>query len=156
MDTGGLTMKRIEAEIEIDAPIARVWAVLTDTGEYPAWNPFISSFRGVLRPGAQIEVRIAPPGQRPMTFRPTITEVTDGRALAWSGRLLLPGIFDGRHSFRLESLGAARTRLTQTEEFRGVLVPVAGGLLKHTVAGFEAMNLALRQRAETDAGVRAR
>ncbi len=45
------------------------------------------------------------------------------------------------------STGAA-IRLTQAELFSGLLVSVAGGMLAKTQAGFEAMNDALRVRAE--------
>ena len=86
-----------------------------------------------------------------MTFRPTITEVTEGRGLEWLGRLVMPGIFVGRHSFRLEALGDGRTRLTQAEEFSGMLVPFTGKILERTRAGFAAMNDALRARAEASA-----
>jgi hypothetical protein len=141
-------MKTIRVATEIAAPIETVWAELSAVSEYAGWNPFITSFEGELVAGGRLEVRIAPPGGRPMTFRPTITEVEDGKRLEWLGRLLLPGIFDGRHSFRLEAIGPGRTRLTQGEEFSGILVPFTGKMLEQTRAGFEAMNEALRLRAE--------
>jgi hypothetical protein len=58
-------------------------------------------------------------------------------------------IFDGEHHFVLEPLAANRTRLVQQERFRGLLVPLfASSLDKHTLAGFHAMNAALKTRAE--------
>ena len=142
-------MKTIEAVIEIDAPVQAVWAELSAVSTYPEWNPFITAFEGELVVGSRVEVRIAPPGGRPMTFRPTITAVEDERRLEWLGRLLVPGVVDGRHSFQLEDLGQGRTRLTQSEAFGGVLVGLTGKTLERTRAGFEAMNQALRLRAET-------
>jgi hypothetical protein len=141
-------MKSIRVVTEIAAPVETVWAELSAVAEYAEWNPFITSFEGELVVGGRAEVRIAPPGGRPMTFRPTITEVEEGTRLEWLGRLLLPGVFDGRHSFRLEAVEPGRTRLTQAEEFSGLLVPLTGKLLERTRAGFEAMNEALRLRAE--------
>jgi hypothetical protein len=141
-------MKKIQAVIEIDAPVATVWAELSAVSAYGGWNPFITSFEGALIVGTRAAVRIAPPGGRSMAFRPTITNVEDGKRLEWIGRMGLPGIFDGRHSFHLEAIGDDRTRLTQAEEFRGVLVPLTGSMLDKTHAGFEAMNEALRLRAE--------
>ena len=90
-----------------------------------------------------------------MTFRPTITAVTEGRDLEWLGRLVMPGVFDGRHSFRLEATDDGRTRLTQAEEFSGVLVPFVGKVLERTRAGFGAMNEAVRVRAEASAAKQA-
>lgn len=144
-------MKTIEAVTEIDAPVQAVWAELSAVSAYPEWNPFIPSFEGELVVGSRVEVRIAPPGGRPMTFRPTLTAVEVERRLEWLGRLLVPGVFDGRHCFQLEVLEQGRTRLTQTEVFSGVLVGLTGKTLERTRAGFEAMNQALRLRAEAAA-----
>jgi hypothetical protein len=141
-------MKQIEAVTEIDAPADAVWAELTAGSAYADWNPFMTKLDGELRVGSRLEVRIAPPGGRAMTFRPTVTVVEEGRRLEWLGRLLLPGIFDGRHAFLLERLGGDRTRLTQAETFSGFLVPITGKTLKQTREGFVAMNQALGARME--------
>jgi hypothetical protein len=141
-------MKSIQAVTEIAAPVETVWAQLTAVASYAEWNPFITKFDGELTVGARPEVQIAPPGARSMMFRPTITEVSEGERLEWVGRVLMPGIFDGRHSFWLEAIGDDRTRLTQAEQFSGLLVAVTGGMLAKTQAGFQAMNEALRVRAE--------
>ena len=81
-----------------------------------------------------------------MSFHPTITDLEPGRKLAWLGHLLVPGLFDGAHSVILEPLPDDRTRLVQSETFRGVLVRFSGRLLQNTEAGFAAMNDALRRR----------
>ncbi len=84
-----------------------------------------------------------------MTFKPTVLKVEPERELRWLGRLLVPGIFDGGHSFRVEPAGEGRVRFTQAERFGGVLVPVFGKkMLEQTRRGFEAMNEALKQRVE--------
>ena len=43
-------------------------------------------------------------------------------------------------------LGSGRTLVQQSETFTGLLIPVAGSLLRHTQAGFVAMNDALAER----------
>ena len=144
-------MKTIRVVTDIAAPVETVWTHLSAVADYAAWNPFITQFQGELVPGSRAKIRIVPPGGRPMTFRPTITKVEEGRGLEWLGKVLLPGVFDGRHLFHLETLGDGRTRLIQAEEFSGVLVPLMGTTLERTRAGFEAMNEALRMRAETTA-----
>lgn len=141
-------MRRIAVTTEIAAPVETVWAQLTDTSEFPAWNPFITSLEGTLRKGERLTVRIAPPEGKPMTFRPTVTAADEGRRVEWFGRLLLPGVFDGRHTFTLEPTETG-TRLTQEETFTGILVPLTGGILAKTKAGFQAMNEKLKARAES-------
>ena len=49
---------------------------------------------------------------------------------------------------RLRVSREGRTRYSQSEVFHGVLVPLTGGLLAATQQGFEAMNTALKARAE--------
>jgi hypothetical protein len=86
-----------------------------------------------------------------MTFRPTVLEAVPGQRLRWLGRFLLPGVFDGEHSFTIESLAGGRVRLTQEEQFRGVLVPLlVRSLDRGTLPAFEKMNQALKRRAEQD------
>ncbi|MDG4798915.1 SRPBCC domain-containing protein [Micromonospora sp. WMMD1082] len=141
-------MPTVSHTIDIDAPASRVWAILTDTAAYPEWNPFMIALDGDLVPGSRLSVTIAPPGAKRQRFTPTVTAVEPERRLAWLGRLLIPGIFDGAHSFELEALSLASTRFTQSERFSGVLVPMVRGLLRSTEAGFAEMNSALAARAE--------
>jgi hypothetical protein len=141
-------VRAIETEIEIDAPPARVWAVLIDFATYPTWNPFVRRIAGEPSTGARLDVLLGPPGKRPMRFRPTVLRAEPERELRWLGHLLVRGLFDGEHAFELEPLGADRTRLRQSERFGGLLVPLVGGLLAETRRGFVAMNEALKARAE--------
>jgi hypothetical protein len=140
-------VKEIRSEIEIEAPPERVWDVLSDFDSYPEWNPFIKRLAGEPAIGARLEARLEPPEGRGMTFKPTVIAAEPGRELAWLGRLVLPGVFDGEHRFELEPRDGG-THFVQSETFRGLLVPVFGGGLEKTRRGFEAMNAALKQRAE--------
>ena len=141
-------MREIRTEIEIDAPPERVWDVLTDTAAYDAWNPFIRQLEGDLREGSTLKVTMAPPGGRAMTFRPAVTGLQPRRRFAWLGHLGVRGVFDGEHVHEIEEIGQNRTRYVQRERFTGLLVPLAGGVLRKTEEGFRRMNLALKQRAE--------
>jgi hypothetical protein len=136
-------MRQISASVDLDAPPERVWAVLTNTAEYSTWNPFITQIAGTLAVGERLDIRIAPPGGKPMRFRPTVTDLEPSHRLAWLGRLGIPGLFDGAHTFTLTELPDGRTQLVQSEEFSGVLVGISRKLLTKTQAGFEAMHAAL-------------
>jgi hypothetical protein len=141
--------EELRAEQEIDAPPERVWEVLTAFETFGSWNPFIVSIEGDQTVGSRLRVRLQPPGGRGTTFRPTVTLNEPGRAFGWLGHLGVPGLFDGAHRFELEGLPGGRTRLLQSERFRGLLVPLLQRSLRtRTRAGFEAMNRALKERAE--------
>jgi hypothetical protein len=143
-------MKELYSEIEIAATAERVWRVLTDFPSYPQWNPFIRRIRGEPKTGERLEVRLEPPGARGMTFRPKLLNAEANHELRWLGHLFVPGLFDGEHSLTIEPLGESCVRFVQSEEFRGLLVPLlARSLDDNTQRGFEEMNHALKERAET-------
>ena len=146
-------MKQLHSEVEINAPAERVWEVLTDFASYPQWNPFIRQATGVPRTGERLEVRLEPPGGRGMTFKPKVLNAEPNRELRWLGHILVPGLFDGEHSFIIQPLEENHIRFVQREAFKGVLVPLfARSLDTNTQRGFEEMNRALKERAEAAPG----
>jgi hypothetical protein len=141
--------KRLRSQIDIDATPERVWQVLSEFSAYPQWNPFIVRAEGRAQPASRLEMRMQPVGARGVTLRLTVVEATPGHRLRWRGRLGLPGIFDAEHCFTITPLQEGGVRLTQDENFTGVLVPLmARSLDRHTLPAFEAMNAALKHRAE--------
>ena len=144
-----MSVKELHSEIQIDAPAERVWRLLTDFDSYPQWNPFIRNISGQPAPGERLEIRLAPPGGRAMTFKPKVLRAEPNRELRWLGHLLVPGLFDGEHSFSIQALDENRIRFVQREAFKGLLVPLfARSLETNTQRGFEEMNRALKERAE--------
>jgi len=141
-------MRMAESEREIEAPPEVVWRVLTDFAGYPEWNPFIVRIAGDLAVGQVLDLTIQPPGRRAMTFRPKVLRCEPDSEFRWLGHFLVPGLFDGEHAHLLEAIEAGRTRYSQSEAFRGLLVPLTGSLLAATQQGFDAMNTALKARAE--------
>jgi hypothetical protein len=141
-------LREITTTIEIDAPPAAVWRVLTDFPAYGQWNPFIPSIAGKVQEGARLTVRLEPPGGNGMTIKPTVLAAEPGRELRWKGRLVLPGLFDGEHSFRIEPLDGQHSRFVHGERFTGILVVLVKGVLAKTELGFEQMNAALKQQVE--------
>jgi hypothetical protein len=141
--------KVVATSVDIRASPERVWAVLEAFGAYPDWNPFVSAIEGRPQVGERLVVRLTPPGGRAMTFKPRVKVADVGRELRWLGRLAVPGLFSGEHQFRIEPLAGGGVRFHHEETFRGLLVPLlAKSLDRDTKAGFEAMNRALKERAE--------
>jgi hypothetical protein len=90
-----------------------------------------------------------------MRLRPTVLAATPSRELRWLGQIGVPGIFDGEHRFRIEPLDQDRVRFVQEERFAGLLAPIILRFVERaTRQGFEAMNQALKARAEQPTSTR--
>lgn len=85
------------------------------------------------------------------TSRLALPAVEPGKELRWRGSLPIPGLFVGEHYFVITPVGDGKSHLTHGEHFHGLLVPLLGGMLKASEAGFKDMNSALKQRAEAAA-----
>jgi hypothetical protein len=147
--------KQLVSSIDIEAPAERVWEMLIDFPAFPSWNPFIVQAEGQAEVGSRLTLRMQPAVGAAITLRPTVVEVVEGRRLRWLGRMGIPGLFDADHLFVVEPRGASAARLVQQEQFTGLLVPFfRRSLDRGTLPAFQAMNVALKGRAETQTPAR--
>ena len=134
----------------INATPPKVWQILMNFEDYPNWNPFIKLITGVVKVGNTITVKIQPPGSKAMTFTPQILALESNKLLLWRGKLLFSGIFDGEHRFELVNSNDGSTTFLHSENFKGLLVPLFRKQLDtNTKRGFEAMNIKLKELAES-------
>jgi hypothetical protein len=142
-------MRTMSATIDIGAPPMQVWAILTDLASYHEWNPLFVAATGSITVGQRITLRSKHPANgRLMTVKPTITAAEPGTELRWTSSL--PGIISGEHTFTLTPTGSG-TRVTQSETFRGVLARFSGKTFTNAEGSFQALNQALKERAEAHA-----
>jgi len=138
-------MKTVSATTQIDAPPLAVWAVLTDFGRYPEWNPLFREASGETVIGARITLRaVQPANGRLMTVKAKVTAADPPTELRWTASL--PGIMSGEHSFELTPADGGGTRFTQTEVYGGLLAATVS--IPRTETIFQAMNDALKERVE--------
>ena len=116
--------------------------VINDHGLLLGSGPLRGGGRAVVTPDE------VPPGGKGMVFKPRVLAVEPERELRWKGRLLFPGLFDGEHRFRITPNNGG-VRFRQSETFTGLFVALMPtSVWTQTKTGFEAMNEALKQRAE--------
>ncbi|MFB6719092.1 SRPBCC family protein [Kribbella sp. NPDC056345] len=139
----------LRTTIDLDASPTEIWRVLTDNAAYSEWNPFIFSLTGELTAGSTVTTRIRDTEGKERTFTPKVLVVEPNRELTWLSRVGFGGLFDGKHTYRLEDLPGERTRLIHDEEFRGIAVPFLRSMLRKTIEPqFVAMNHALAVRLQ--------
>jgi len=140
----------IRSELEIAAPAAEVWGILTDFPHYQEWNPFITEIESDGVVGGSLRLLLSLPEGRDYRLKSTLLRIEENFELRWRAHLLFPGLFDGEHFLRLIELDPRRTRFVQGENFSGVLLRFSGRTLTQVARGFDYMNEALKRRAEAN------
>jgi uncharacterized protein YndB with AHSA1/START domain len=138
----------LKAEIEINAPVSKVWALVSDVTRMPQWSPQcrIMKALGPIRPGT----RTVNLNRRGLLFWPTtsvITEVVPERKFAF--RIPLNTTV---WSYDLEPTGTG-TRLTETRRAENGVSTVSTAVTKAALGGVEpferelldGMNLSLQR-----------
>jgi len=135
------------AEVEIDAPVDEVWAVLTDLDAYPEWNPFTPSMRSTLAVGEPIDmrVRMAKLGLT-VRQRETVRAVEPRRRLVW-GEDMMGGLVRAERVQTLTELPGGRTRYRTEDVIEGPLGPLVFLIFGPSIqAGFDSVADALAAR----------
>lgn len=122
----------LKAEIEINAPVGKVWSLVSDPGNMPKWSPQcrIMKALGPVRPGT----RTLNLNRRGPLFWPTtsvITEVVPERKFAFR----IP-INTTVWAYELEPT-ATGTKLTETRIAENGVTAVSAGLTKTVLGGMD-------------------
>ena len=122
----------LKAEIEINAPVAKVWSLVSDPSRMPQWSPQcrIMKALGPIRPGT----RTINLNRRGLLFWPTtsvITEVVPERKFAFR----IP-INTSVWSYELEPT-ATGTRLIETRHAENGVTAVSTAVTKAALGGVE-------------------
>lgn len=145
-------MAEVHTHVDIEAPAERVWQILTDLSDYPDWNPLVCQASGDVHEGAELTMSIQPPGADRKSKSATVTVVKPEQELRWVDRAGPPGLLECEWVFKIERLGPEQSRFVQWKVFHGVLGSLWSMRSEEaTRAGFEAMNQALKMRAERQA-----
>lgn len=116
-----------KAEILIDAPAEKVWAVLTDLRNWPSWNPEVSevSMYGEFEP--ETDFRWKASG---VTILSRLQEIKPHNRILWTGKS--PGI-RATHLWCFDESGAM-TRVRTEECLEGLLARLLAGPLNRMIA----------------------
>lgn len=146
------------AEIDIDAPLDVVWAVMLDTGSYGEWNPFVFRADCPSPPsvGDPIRLHVAFGNGRQAVSPERISLVDEPHDEDGVRRATLAYVYEGLPAKlrlvrgtrfqRLSQAPGGPTRYETVEVFSGPLVPLAGP--DRVEEGFGRHAAALKERAE--------
>lgn len=138
----------IEHVLDIDAPPAVVWEVLTDLPRYGEWNPFVVECRSTLVPGDPIDLHVRL-RSKPQDQREWMTDMVPGERFAYRMKPFPLGALSSRRSHELTPLEGGRTRYRSHMQLSGWLMPLVRALLGRELwRGFSEMSAAVRARAE--------
>jgi hypothetical protein len=144
---------RIATNIDIDAPIAQVWALLTGFDTYARWNRYIVRIDGAAVSGTAITVHaIMQPGAAPLAQLVDVIAVVPF-AMHWQGGFTDRSRFCGDHHFRLDALETG-CRFDHFEDFSGTQANAILAVHDKTIAAnFALFNRSLKDAAERNAAV---
>lgn len=103
----------------IQAPIEKIWEILTQAEHYSDWNPAILSLKGTIQAQARLELvsSVAPK----TIFKITVSELKAPHVMVWqSGKA---PVFSGCRRFQLEQDDEG-VLFTMREHFQGLLLPL--------------------------------
>lgn len=139
------TTFRMECAVttHIDAPPAKVWALLTDAAGFPKWNSTVTSIEGPIALGQKLTLRV--PSAPKQTFKPKVAELEPEKRMVW--RDGFAPMFQGVRTFTLTP-AAGGTDFSMVEVFSGAMLPMIAGSLPDFVPIFETYASDLKRAAE--------
>jgi hypothetical protein len=99
-------------ELNIRAPAARIWHLLTDASGFPSWNSTVTRVEGQIRGGEQLRLHV--PGTD-RTFTPRVSGVVPNGRMTWTGGF--SPLFKGVRTFELRPCDDGSTDFVMEEHF---------------------------------------
>lgn len=143
----------VEATSTINAPLERVWSILTDFAHYGEWNTFVPSMQATLQIGSPLTMKVQMRKGLSVKIHATVSLVEAQHRLAWTPRM--PAWFLKSERFQvITALDENTTQYWTREVFTGVAALLLKLLLsKDLQRGFSSVARDLKTQAEATANV---
>jgi hypothetical protein len=131
------------AGINVKAKPDRVWALMTNAGDFARWNSTVKSIEGTIAAGQTIKLvaTIAPA----RVFNLTINEFVPGKLMVWSEG---NAMFKGVRTYTVTPKPDGTTDFTMAEIYTGLMLPMIAGSLPDFGPVFEQYLADLKREAE--------
>lgn len=142
-------MKVFSSHITINAPVERIWALLTDAPSYTSWNSTIDKFEGTIAEGQTIKLYAKiNPGR---SFPVKVAELQPNQRMVWQGGMPL-GLFKGVRTFTLTPTESGGVAFDMRELFSGPLSRLFGRMIPNLQPAFDDFAADLKKAAENPPG----
>ena len=129
--------------LNIRAPAARIWTLLSDAAGYPRWNSTVTKVEGRIGEGERLRLHV--PGTE-RTFTPTVSGVVPNERMTWTGGFF--PLFKGVRTFELKPCRDGSTDFVMEERFSGLVLPLAKRSMPDFGPVFERYANDLKREAE--------
>lgn len=141
---------RVEDRIGIQAPAEVIWAIVYDLERWREWNPTYTEASGQVKIGETLTLTLALPDQPPQVIQPKVIDWVPNEQLHW--RLsFMGGLIKTLRYMEITAVSEHGCIVDNGEIFGGLMGPSLGKRMGRVVRrGFQAMNAALKTRAEAE------
>jgi hypothetical protein len=129
--------------LNISAPAATIWTLLTDANGFPRWNSTVTSVEGQIREGERLRLHV--PGTD-RTFTPRVSGIVPSERMTWTGGF--SPVFKGVRTFELRPCDDGSTEFVMEERFSGLMLPFVKGSMPDFGPVFERYANDLKHEAE--------
>ena len=125
--------------IEIDAPPAIVWDLLTNASDYPRWNSTVTWIEGFISLGEKIKLKSTLDDKR--IFKLKVKEFEPGKKMVW-------GDGHGKRVYNITKSGNGTLTFSMTERIGGLMFPLYAKAIPSFDESFEQFAKDLKKESE--------
>jgi hypothetical protein len=138
-------MKSFATRIDIQAPVDKIWRILTDLPRWRQWNSTVERTVGNVERGAKVTVFVKQNPGRAFPLR--VIELDAPRRMVWAGGMPL-GLFRGTRVYELAAPSTAAVVFSMREDYTGPLAGLIGKSIPDLQPGFDEFAQCLKREAE--------
>ena len=141
--TRSLFRMEVGVGINIRAEPERIWALLTNAGDFPRWNSTVRSIEGSIALGQTIQLKTITSDR---VFKLKVTQWQPNAVMLWQDGAA--PMFKGERRYTLTPKSDGTTDFAMVEVFSGLMLPMIAGSLPDFRPTFERYAADLKQEAE--------
>jgi hypothetical protein len=138
-------MKSFATRIDIQAPVDKIWRILTDLPRWRQWNSTVERTVGNVERGAKVTVFVKQNPGRAFPLR--VIELDAPRRMVWAGGMPL-GLFRGTRVYELAAPSTAAVVFSMREDYTGPLAGLIGKSIPDLQPAFDEFAQCLKREAE--------